>query len=220
VDRPTPVVDEIPLSETGLPSSAFSCVAFGIPVTDNTCTIPPDSIVRRTIVVNQESLKLKGLEIAYQQNFTFLPEPFNGLGITSSFTRIKQTQRGFDFVMTNGDVVTLQSVPKFTYSITGFYEKGPLSIRGSYNYRAKTALLPVQNTGNNEAGFFAAQGYLDATIAYKVNDNVELRVDALNITNENTYNVFTNPQQSNGSTHRDNSYLNGTTIAFGIRGRF
>jgi hypothetical protein len=45
-------------------------------------------------------------------------------------------------------------------------------------------------------------------------------MDALNITNENTYNVFTNPQQSNGSTHRDNSYLNGTTIAFGIRGRF
>jgi outer membrane receptor protein involved in Fe transport len=113
----------------------------------------------------------------------------------------------------------LQSVPKYTYSITGFYEKGPFSLRGSYNYRSKTGGAQ-RNTGNNEISYFAAQGYLDATVALKLNDYIELRVDALNITNENTYTVYENPQKSVGQTHRDNSYFNGRTFSFGVRGKF
>jgi TonB-dependent receptor len=223
-DRPTPVVQEIPFSEAGLPASAFSCAAWG--GSTGTCSdaalaaLTSNPTIFRTIVVNQQELKLKGLELAYQQNFTFLPKPFDGLGITASFTRITQKQQGFNFVLTNGDVITLQSVPKYTYSVTAFYEKGPFSIRGSYNFRAKTPFLSQTNTGNNEAGYFAEQGYLDATVSYKINRLVELRVDALNIANENTYNFFENPEQPNGRTHRDNSYFNGTTIAVGIRGRF
>lgn len=220
VDRPTAVIDEIPFSQTGLGSNAFSCAAFGLPGTDTSCTIPANAIVRRTIVKNQQELKLKGLELAYQQSFTFLPAPFDGLGVTGSFTVIDQTQKGFDFILTDGDAITVQSVPDYTYSLTGFYEKGPFSLRGSYNYRAKTGLTPPQNTGNNEIGYFAPQGYLDATVAYKINDFVEVRIDALNITNENTFTYYVNPQQPNGMTHRDNSYFNGTTISFGIRGRF
>lgn len=223
-DRPTPVVQEIPFSEAGLPASAFSCAAWG--GSTGTCSdaalaaLTSNPTIFRTIVVNQQELKLMGLELAYQQNFTFLPKPFDGLGITASFTRITQKQQGFNFVLTNGDVITLQSVPKYTYSVTAFYEKGPFSIRGSYNFRAKTPFLSQTNTGNNEAGYFAEQGYLDATVSYKINRFVELRVDALNIANENTYNFFENPEQPNGRTHRDNSYFNGTTIAVGIRGRF
>ena len=57
-------------------------------------------------------------------------------------------------------------------------------------------------------------------MSYKINDHVELRVDALNITNENVYNFFENPQDKNDRTHRDNSFYNGTTISFGVRGRF
>lgn len=219
-DRPTPVVDDIPFSQTGLASSAFSCAAFGIPSSDSSCVIPANALVRRTTMVNQELLKLKGLEIAYQQNFTFLPAPFDGLGITSSFTVIDQTQKGFDFVLKNGDIIKIKSVPDYTYSITGYYEKGPFSIRGSYNYRAKTGQVPVQNNGTDLAGYLAAQGYLDATIAYKINDLFEIRVDALNITNENSYNYFVNPQNPNGFTERDNSYFNGRTFSFGVRGRF
>ncbi len=226
VDRPTAVIEDIPFAQAGLDASFFSCAAFGGPTTP--CTLAQinaltngNPLIRRTIVQNAESLQLKGLEIAYQQNFTFLPAPFDGLGLTSSFTVIDQNQKGldFNFVLTNGDVIQLQTVPDYTYSITGFYEKGPFSLRGSYNYRAKTGSAQ-RNSGNNEISYFAPQGYLDATISYKINDLVELRVDALNITNENVFNYFENPQQPNGRIHRDNSYFNGRTIAVGIRGRF
>jgi len=226
-DRPTAITEDIPFAEAGLDASYFSCAAFGGGT--GPCTLEEinaltngNPVVRRTIVENAAELSLKGLELAYQQNFTFLPAPFDGLGITSSFTLIDQNQSGnnsFNFVLTNGDIIALQSVPEYTYSITGFYEKGPFAIRGSYNYRAKTGGAQVNN-GSDEINYFAPQGYLDATVSYEINDLIELRVDALNITNENAFSYFENPQQPNGKTHRDNSYFNGTTIAFGVRGRF
>ncbi|GAA4217352.1 TonB-dependent receptor [Sphingomonas endophytica] len=225
-DQPVAIIEDVPFAATGLDPSYFSCAAFGGPT--GTCTLAQvnaltnnNPLIRRTIVQNAGQLKLRGLEAAYQQNFTFLPKPFDGLGLTSSFTLIDQQQKGIDynFVLTNGSVVALQSVPKYTYSITGFYEKGPFSLRGSYNYRSKTG-GPQRNTLNDEISYFAAQGYLDATVAFKINDYIELRVDALNITNENTYTFYQNPSKSVGETHRDNSYFNGRTFSFGIRGKF
>ncbi|MGK6355762.1 TonB-dependent receptor [Sphingomonas sp. DT-207] len=222
VDRPFAVVDRVPFGTLGLPSNLFSCASLGAgacPPELGGNVIDPNFLFDRTITVNQNELKLKGLELAYQQNFTFLPAPFDGLGITSSFTLIDQ--EGDDFVLTNGDRVAMQGVPDYTYSVTAFYEKGPFSIRGSYNYRAKTGQSST-NTGNNQVPYLAPQGFLDGTISYKVNDRIELRIDALNITNENVFFYYEDPTQpeGNGLSRRDNSFFNGTTISFGVRGRF
>lgn len=222
VDRPFSVVERVPFGTLGIPSNLFNCASLGAgacPPELGGNVIDPNFLFDRTITVNQSELKLKGLELAYQQNFTFLPEPFDGLGITSSFTLIDQ--EGDDFVLTNGDRISMQGVPDYAYSVTAFYEKGPLSIRGSYNYRAKTG-QNSQNTGNDQVPYLAPQGFLDGTISYKLNDLIELRIDALNITNENVYFYYENPTQpdGNGQSRRDNSYFNGTTISFGIRGRF
>ena len=222
VDRPFSIVERVPFGTLGIPSNLFNCASLGAgacPPALGGSTIDPNFLFDRTITVNQSELKLKGLELAYQQNFTFLPKPFDGLGVTSSFTLIDQ--QGDDFVLRNGDRISMQGVPDYAYSVTAFYEKGPLSIRGSYNYRAKTG-QNSQNTGNDQVPYLAPQGFLDGTISYKLNDLFELRIDALNITNENVYFYYENPTQpdGNGQSRRDNSYFNGTTISFGIRGRF
>jgi iron complex outermembrane recepter protein len=222
VDRPFSVVERVPFGTLGIPSNLFNCASLGAgacPPALGGSTIDPNFLFDRTITVNQSKLRLRGLELAYQQNFTFLPEPFDGLGVTSSFTLIDQ--QGDDFVLRNGDRISMQGVPDYAYSVTAFYEKGPLSIRGSYNYRAKTGQNST-NTGNDQVPYLAPQGFLDGTISYKLNDLFELRIDALNITNENVYFYYENPTQpeGNGQSRRDNSYFNGTTISFGIRGRF
>jgi len=222
VDRPFSVIERVPFGTLGIPSNLFSCASLGsgaCPPALGGSTIDPNFLFDRTITVNQSELKLKGLELAYQQNFTFLPKPFDGLGITSSFTVIDQ--QGNDFVLRNGDRISMQGVPDYAYSVTAFYEKGPFSIRGSYNYRAKTG-QNSQNTGNDQVPYLNPQGFLDGTISYKINDLFELRIDALNITNENVFFYYENPTQpdGNGLSRRDNSYFNGTTISFGIRGRF
>lgn len=214
-NRPFAFQDFVSFGSLEVPSNVFNALALGFP--DG--TIPADFQIRRTRTINQGDLKLRGLEVAYQQNFTFLPQPFDGLGVTSSFTVIDQD--GGDFVSSSGKTVPISFVPDYSYSITGFYEKGPLSIRGSYNYRGKTGTSFV-NVGNDQIAYVAPQGYLDGTISYRVNDFVELRVDALNITNENVYLYYENPDQAkgNGQSRRDNSFFNGTTISFGIRGKF
>jgi TonB-dependent receptor len=222
VDRPFPVVDRVPFGQLGIPSNLFSCASLGsgaCPPELGGNVIDPNFLFDRTITINQNELKLKGLELAYQHNFTFLPEPFDGLGITSSFTIIDQ--EGDDFVLSDGGRISMQGVPDYTYSVTGFYENGPFAIRASYNYRAKTGQSST-NTGNDQVPYLAPQGFLDGTVSYKINDLIELRIDALNITNENVYFYYENPNQpeGNGQSRRDNSFFNGTTISFGIRGKF
>ncbi|KQU56152.1 TonB-dependent receptor-like protein [Sphingomonas sp. Leaf339] len=215
-DQPFAVQDFVSFGSLGVPASVFNAISLGFP----NGVIPADFQIRRTIIINQNQLKLKGLEVAYQQNFTFLPKPFDGLGVTSSFTLIDQ--QGADFVsLASGKRTSIQTVPDYSYSITGFYEKGPLSIRGSYNYRAKTGQSNV-NTGNDQIPYTAPQGFLDGTVSFRLNDYVEFRVDALNLTNTNVYTYYDNPDQpsGNGKSRRDNSFFNGTTISFGVRGKF
>ncbi|MBB4086499.1 TonB-dependent receptor [Sphingomonas carotinifaciens] len=214
-DRPFSFQDFVSFGSLGLSSNVFNALSLGFP----SGIIPDDFQIRRTRIINQGELKLKGLEVGYQQNFTFLPKPFDGLGVTSSFTLIDQ--EGGDFIASTGTRRSISFVPDYSYSITGFYEKGPVSIRGSYNYRAKTGTSFV-NVGNDQIAYVAPQGFLDGTVSYRVNDYIELRVDALNITNENVYLYYENPDQpdGNGLSRRDNSFFNGTTISFGIRGKF
>ena len=47
-------------------------------------------------------------------------------------------------------------------------------------------------------------------------------MDALNLTNENTYVYYEDPDglSGNGSSRRDNSFFNGRTFSLGIRGGF
>jgi len=100
-------------------------------------------------------------------------------------------------------------------------------VRATYTYRAEAGTANTNsgtnlNSGNDQIALLSPLGYLDATISYKLTDSFELRLDALNITNENTYIYYEDPDQAggNGSTRRDNSVFNGRTIALGIRGKF
>jgi len=211
----TAVIDLVTLGSTGLPDNAFNANSLGFPGGD----IPDSFLLRRTTYINQGEIKLKGVELAYQQTFNFLPAPFDGLGTILSYTNI-DTQ-GNDFVTTEGRSISVALVPETSYSVTGYYEKGPFALRASYNYRAKNAVTNVNN-GNDQIPYFAALGFLDGTISYRFSDALELRIDALNLTNEDTYTYYEDPDQrsGNGRGRRDNSFFNGRTFSFGIRGGF
>lgn len=185
----------------------------------DTGTILPDQPFNVTTVQNQGTLDLSGIELSYQQSLTFLPAPFDGLGVLGSFTKVWRD--GNDFVTSQGTAVGISTVPDYSYSATAFYEKGPFAIRGSYNYRARAGNSSINN-GNDQIVYTAPQGFLDGTVSYRINKQFELRIDALNITNENLYLYYENPDQEkgNGLSRRDNSFFNGTTITFGIRGSF
>lgn len=119
-------------------------------------------------LVNGSGVTVKGIELYYQQAFTFLPAPFDGLGTLLNYTYID-----------NSDPLQLTAASKHNYNVTGYYEKGPVGVRLSYSWRAgflnSVAELPDLST--EERPF----GSLDGSINVKITDRFSATIEAVNI---------------------------------------
>ena len=149
---------------------------------------------------------LKGFELAYQTFFDFLPSPFDGFGIQANYTHTEQeginnsnlaNQPGYAAggtiafgggLQVNGTVFDshrLAGISDESYNVVLLYEKGPFAGRLAYNYRSDFLTnnldccigLPMYQKGN---------GFLDASIRYKLSDNVEISLDGSNLLDTTT----------------------------------
>lgn len=133
---------------------------------------------------------LKGVELAYQDVFEFLPGFLNGLGTQLTYTYVDAG----DF--TNADLIgnrgtfasiqPLQGVSKHTVNATVFYEKGPLAARAAYNWRSDFLITPRDDIFPFSPIWQESTGQLDASIFYAVTDNVKLGVQGVNLLDEVT----------------------------------
>jgi len=166
---------------------------------------------------------LKGFELAYQQAFTFLPDPFKGLGALASYTHINpfNSQK---WVTNAGNTIEVNSVPKYAYSATLYYENGPLAMRASYNYKGRSLHGDnPKNNGDDLIRWRAGRGYLDANISYQINNSLEIRLDALNLANTLAYDYFEDATGQYGlgnKTRMDYAKYDGRTFKIGLRGKF
>ena len=149
---------------------------------------------------------LKGFELAYQTFFDFLPGLWSGLGVQANYTHTTQSginnsnlanEPGYAAggtiafgggLQVNGAVYDshrLAGISDDSYNIVGLYEKGPIAARLAYSWRSKFLTnnldccigLPM---------YQKASGFLDASIRYKLNDNVEISLDGSNLLNTTT----------------------------------
>jgi TonB-dependent receptor len=201
----------------GLPDTALGAIFH-----DANGHVDPNLPMTLRTYGNAGQQTLKGYELAYQQDFTFLPEPFKGLGALGSYTHIDpfNSQR---WITNAGQEIKVNSVPKYAYSFTTYYEHGPLAMRLSYNYKGRY-LHPdnPKNNGDDLIRWRAARGYLDGNISYKLSENLELRIDALNLSNTLSYDYFEDATGRYGDGHRtrmDYAKYDGRTIKIGIRGK-
>jgi TonB-dependent receptor len=205
----------VPFSSLGLPDNALAIIWQ-----DANGHVDPNLEIQVDTFINAGRIELTGYELAYQQTFTFLPAPWDGLGALASYTHVDSS--GYPFMTTDGDVLNVNLIPKYGYSLTGYYEKGPLGIRLSYNYKDKQIIETTPN-GSDLQRWHAGAGYLDGNISYKLNSYIELRIDALNLGNTLGYDYFddVSGRYGNGKkTRLDYAKYDGRTIKFGIRGRF
>jgi iron complex outermembrane recepter protein len=130
---------------------------------------------------------MQGIELAYQQFFDFLPEPFDGMGVQANYTYIEASgvpnnEEDYENAAwtapgsenDTGARVNLTSVPlqgqsKHTANLVLMYEKNDWSARLAYNWRSKYPLW------NDDAGF------LDGSVFYKFNDNISVGLQATNL---------------------------------------
>ena len=201
----------------GLPDTAMGAIFYG----PNGRVDPSLPMTLRTYS-NAGRQVLKGYELSYQQDFDFLPAPFKGFGALASYTHIDpfNSQK---WITNAGKEIEVNSVPKYAYSTTAYYENGPLAIRFSYNYKGRSLHGDnPKNNGDDLIRWRAARGYLDGNISYKINDNLELRLDALNLSNTLSYDYFEDATGQYGSgkkTRMDYAKYDGRTIKIGLRGK-
>jgi TonB-dependent receptor len=145
--------------------------------------------------VNGKGASVNGVELSYQTVFSNLPAPFDGLG-----TQISYTYTDSDADYSNPAIesahYTLQGLSHNSYTVVGFYERGPLQARVSYTWRDEYLVAPQTQTGVPE--FADSYDQLDAGVQYNVTPNVILTAEAINLTDSYEFhyaNVIQNTQQ-------------------------
>lgn len=131
--------------------------------------------------INGSGVTTKGIELQASTIFTWLPEPFNGLGGAINYTRMSADDVGLFNALT-GEELPFPSQSENSYNLTAFYETDDWSFRMAYNYRDEYLVRAADNSGNPV--FVEDSGYLDAKFIYNFNENFRAYVDGRNLTGE------------------------------------
>ncbi|MFS2108473.1 TonB-dependent receptor [Sphingomonas sp. Sphisp140] len=128
--------------------------------------------------INVDSETLSGVEFNLQTQFTFLPGPLSGFGVSANFTHVWGHANG---IGNRGDLpLAFQS--KNVGNVQLFYEKYGIAARLAFNYRSSyldTLNLPAASGDQ----FTDGNGQLDLHVSYQVMPEVTVFGDAVNLTN-------------------------------------
>lgn len=129
--------------------------------------------------VNGEDATLWGIELVWQQEFTFLPGLWSGFGIYLNYTH---TWSEADLLGREG-VIPGQAGDVGNVALA--YEKSGFSARLSYAYQGKY----IKEVGGSEDDdeWLRAHGQLDFVTAYKFTKNLSVFMEFVNLTNSAKY---------------------------------
>lgn len=136
------------------------------------------NVFRITRPENGSDGPVKGFEVNYQHALTFLPVPFDGLGVQANYTYADSKTPIVDEL--SGRTVPLPNLSKQSYSLIAYYEKHGLSGRVAYTWR-DDYLFTVQGAALGGSRYVAASNQLDASISYSVTPSFKLTFDAQNL---------------------------------------
>ncbi|MEH3103858.1 MAG: TonB-dependent receptor [Sphingomonas phyllosphaerae] len=132
---------------------------------------------------NAGSGSIKGAEANFQTFFDFLPGLLSGFGTQLNVTYLDGTNQLPSTLGEAAPVVPITGVSKWTYNITGFYEKGPISARLSYNRRSEYVDSFTRNPGEAQFAGVTVRpiSRLDFSASYTPFENITLTADVSNI---------------------------------------
>ncbi len=146
--------------------------------------VDPATGYQLTTSVNGPRGHISGLELAWQQQFTFLPGPLSGLGLFANYTF---TNSSASYLRGSG---VFENAPfigqsKRLGNVAVSWEKYGLFVRLAMNYRTPR-LREDEPIGASAAEdrYVDTFRQLDLTTNYKLNQNIELFGEVLNLTNE------------------------------------
>ncbi|GGD84844.1 TonB-dependent receptor [Tsuneonella deserti] len=139
--------------------------------------------------VNVDEGKIKGVELAYQQTWDFLPGPLSGLGGQFTYTYVdsdlgNSTLGAQQSPFAGG--LPLVGISKQTVNAVLFYEKYGFSARAAYNWRSKFLQTPRDVIFPFSPIYGEATGQLDASLFYDVTPHIKVGVQGVNLLDEVT----------------------------------
>lgn len=160
--------------------------------------------------VNGDKGFITGLELAYQQQFKFLPAPFDGLGFFSNYTVAESSAK---FPSRPGEKLPFIGQSRRMGNVALNYEKNGFFVRAAVNFRSPR-LREDEPLGANTAEDIYVDYFtqLDLTASYKLSRNWEVFGEVLNVTNE-AFRVHY--QESEGRFRQLEEY--GLSANFGLR---
>ena len=131
---------------------------------------------------NGDRGQITGLELAYQQQFTSLPAPFNGLGVFSNYTIATSSA---NFPTRPGEKLPFIGQSRRIGNVALTYEQNGFFIRAAVNFRSPR-LREDEPLGANvaEDRYVDYFTQVDLTTSYKLSPRWELFGEVLNVTNE------------------------------------
>lgn len=140
--------------------------------------------------VNSDGGTLKGVEVAYQQTYDFLPGFLSGLGAQMTYTYVdagdfNNSTLGSEQSPFAGGL-PLAGVSKHTVNAVAFYEKGPISARVAYNWRSDFLQTPRDVIFPFSPIYGESTGQLDGSIFFTVMKGIKLGVQGVNLLDEVT----------------------------------
>jgi TonB-dependent receptor len=155
-----------------------------------------DAIVT-TAVNSPDTGKIKGFEVAYQQQYHFGDGWLSGFGLNANYTYVDSSNVPQSTLSeTDPDVAAgrqstvdtsllpLEGLSEHTVNIQPFYEYGNLAVRLAYTWRSeflltiRDVIVPFQPIMNE------ATGQLDASVFYHIGDRWTVGLQGVNLTQE------------------------------------
>lgn len=131
---------------------------------------------------------LKGAELAYQQFYTFLPGWLSGLGMQANFTYMDG-----GLADANGVVNTFAGMSRRSANLVGLYEYGKWSARLAYSWRDRFT-AEYDYRGTDYAIVVDPIKTLDASVSYKLSDNLTITLDGSNLLDQSYHDYHSVPQ--------------------------
>jgi TonB-dependent receptor len=150
---------------------------------------------------NGDSAKLYGLELAYSQQFDWLPAPWNGLlvGANATFSRSDAEIKGFD-AASGTNLKRSIDLPNQSDTVGNLmlgWENDTISLRLSANYKSDYLyeLAPINDKAHDL--HVDSQTFVDFSARYSLTKNLQVSFEAQNLTDE-SYFVYTGHRSYNG----------------------
>ncbi len=174
----------------------------GIPISSIPGATESTIIKELSMPINDpDKKKLTGIELVAQAQFSFLPAPFDNLGMVANFTYVDADK-------------TMTGISKTGYNFTLYYETEHWGLRGSMSHRGEWFTGKNDSLMSASTRGFEATTYVDASAFINVTDRMQLTANVINLTNEKETQFWGQNKYLYNQTQSGRTYMAGLSYKF------